>query len=100
MNTWYNCIIANFPFFQEQIDKNYLEITEANAKASAEKCRRLLAELERTLVTNLKDGRYAKSGGFIEYQEELQMIRAKYESTPGLGVQVRLFCYRIGQLDG
>ena len=70
-----------------------MEITNANAETSTAKCRRLLAELEQNLVTNLKEGKYAKSGGFVEYQEEVQKIRGRYESTAGLGVQVRLLFF-------
>ena len=76
--------------FQDKIAEKYIDFTDDNARASAERCRHLLTDLERNLVANLKDGKYAKSGGFAEYQEEVQVIRAQYENTPALGVQVRL----------
>ncbi len=76
-------------YLKEQIRQKYLKFSEANSKASEEKCKKLLEELEENLMTNLKEGKYTKSGGFADYQEEVQMITALYESIPDLGVQVR-----------
>ena len=73
---------------QDKIAEKYVDFTDDNARASTERCRQLLVQLEQNLVANLKDGKYAKSGGFAEYQEEVQVISAQYESTPNLGVQV------------
>ena len=62
----------------------HLKFKEDNYKASAKHCRKLLAKLEQNLKLNLKEGRYAKSGGFEEYQEDVEMIENQYETTLGL----------------
>ena len=57
------------------------------------KCRQLLAQLEQTLSEKLKAGKYAKKGGFAEFQQDLQKIQKEYNTHTDLGVQVQCVCY-------
>ena len=74
--------------FQDTIAVKYVEYTSDNEEASKQKCWALLRSLEEQLMAKYIDGKYAKNGGFAEFQEELNAISSKYELGIGLGVKV------------
>ncbi len=74
--------------FQDSIAVKYIEYTSNNEEASKQKCWAFLRSLEEPLMNKYKDGKYAKNGGFAEFQEELNAITSKYELGGGLGVKV------------
>ena len=88
-------------FLQTRAVEIFDGLRKANSKASMCRCQNFLSELDKILLQNkLKNGRYARSGGFDDFEWDLKELQRQYEFHTCLGQQVsgRLLWLRLTNL--
>uniref|UniRef100_UPI00398F6C1B guanylate-binding protein 1-like n=1 Tax=Pristiophorus japonicus TaxID=55135 RepID=UPI00398F6C1B len=72
---------------EDTIKTLYQKYCQQNEKASEDKCRALLDSLQEPIADRLKNGQYAKPGGYNLYAADQQMLECMYSQAPGKGIK-------------
>ncbi|XP_067830010.1 guanylate-binding protein 1-like [Heptranchias perlo] len=70
-----------------EVQKHYFELCHKNEAASMEKCGNLLGSLSAEMEKKLREGFYARPGGYKLYQEDRQKMISEFHSTTGNGIK-------------
>ena len=76
------------PLRQEKVSKLYDQLITLNMEASEKLCRNLLLDLYGPIAGNIKQGTYAKSGGYEIYCRDRDAMVAKYQQHGKKGMKV------------
>uniref|UniRef100_UPI00398E97A4 guanylate-binding protein 1-like n=1 Tax=Pristiophorus japonicus TaxID=55135 RepID=UPI00398E97A4 len=68
-----------------ELQKHYFEFCDKNEAASMEMCTNLLESLSSEMEKKLRDGFYARPGGYQLYDEDRQKVISQFHSTAGKG---------------
>uniref|UniRef100_UPI00398F7A6E guanylate-binding protein 1-like isoform X2 n=1 Tax=Pristiophorus japonicus TaxID=55135 RepID=UPI00398F7A6E len=68
-----------------ELQTHYFEFCDKNEAASMEMCTNLLASLSSEMGKKLREGFYARPGGYQLYDEDRQKVILQFDSTAGKG---------------
>ncbi|XP_063061949.1 guanylate-binding protein 1-like isoform X2 [Engraulis encrasicolus] len=71
----------------EKIGQLFDRLADENMQASEERCRKILSDLYATVAANIKNGAYAKSGGFKVYSDHRDAVVAQYRQHANKGMK-------------
>ncbi|XP_048448168.1 guanylate-binding protein 1-like, partial [Rhincodon typus] len=75
---YYKQLLAN-------VEQHYFEVCDKNEAVSREMCTNLLKSLSSEIEQKIREGVYARPGGYQQYQEDCEKLIQKFHTTPGKG---------------
>ncbi|XP_078092400.1 guanylate-binding protein 2-like [Mustelus asterias] len=73
--------------FMNAVATIYTDMCERNRKTSEDISTAIILNLGVVIKEKMKEASYAKSGGYAEYEKDMEELVEKYRAAPGKGVQ-------------